>query len=212
MHFQLRRSLICSMRRRHPEWKKGEQPLGLSKMRELAAAARDVGRDPVKTNFTDQDRSIVRSFIESRKQMGTPRRESFLGLCGLLGRRLDASHWHLLDTVDKVRNSAFPRGWSPDTKGSGTNGLDQQMFWTGGSRVRSVRGGDKPDFLQECGYSASLVTRWVKRLDKAAYRASLEVGSLWFLVLLFWVLFSGLICPQASRSYYLFFITCSLTT
>ena len=98
---------------RPPEWKKGEQPLGLSKMRELAAAARDVGRDPVKTNFTDQDRSIVRSFIESRKQLGTPRRESFLGLCGLLGRRLDASHWHRLDTVDKVSNPHFLVGGHP---------------------------------------------------------------------------------------------------
>ena len=109
--------------KRQPEWKEGEQP-GLSKMRELVASARDAGRDPVKTNFTDQDRSIVRSFIESRKQLGTPRRESFLGLCSLLGRRLDASHWHLLDRVDKVRNLHFLVGGHPIRKDR------EQTDWT----------------------------------------------------------------------------------
>ena len=108
---------------RHPEWKEREQ-LELSKMRELVAGARDAGRDPVKTNFTDQDRSIVQSFIESQKQQETTRRKSFLGLCSLLGRHLDASLWYLLDVADRVSNLHFLVGGHPVRKDR------EQTDWT----------------------------------------------------------------------------------
>ena len=84
----------------------------LWKMRKLVADARDVGRDPVKITFTNRERSIARSFIESKKLSGTPRHDSLVRLPGLLGLRLDASLWHLLDNANKVGNLTFLVGGS----------------------------------------------------------------------------------------------------
>ena len=72
--------------------------LGL--MKELADGARNVkpiSREPVKTQFTKDERGIVRHFFRSQKRnLDSDRMKSFLALCPLLGKHLDASKWHLL--------------------------------------------------------------------------------------------------------------------
>ena len=83
--------------------------LGLSKMRELADGARAIKRNPVKTQFIEDEREIVRHFFNSQhnRGLGSKRMRSFLALCKLLGEPLDASRWHCLEDADIVGNLHF---------------------------------------------------------------------------------------------------------
>lgn len=73
----------------------------------LVQEAKKVGRDPVKVDFKACEREVVRRFFERKKRKGTPRRESFLRLCDLLGRRLDRRGWKDLFEANKVNNLPF---------------------------------------------------------------------------------------------------------
>ena len=83
--------------------------LRLSEMNELAAGARSVGRDPVKTQFTEFERGIVKHFFFSQtkrdppqaRELDSDRMQSFFALCTLLGEPLDASKWPLLENAAK---------------------------------------------------------------------------------------------------------------
>ena len=70
----------------------------------LVQQAKKVGRDPVKVDFEACEKEVVRRFIDRRKRKGTPRRESLLRMCDLLGRRLDRRGWKDLFEADKVNN------------------------------------------------------------------------------------------------------------
>ena len=73
----------------------------------LVQEAKKVERDPVKVDFKACEREVVRRFFERKKRKGTPRRESFLRLCDLLGRRLDRRGWKDLFEANKVNNLQF---------------------------------------------------------------------------------------------------------
>ena len=104
----------------------------LSEMNKLAAGARSAGRDPVKNQFTKDEKGIVEHFFRSQteRKLNSDRMNSFLSLCRLLGEPLDASKWHLLEDTDIVGNLRFLVGG--DTVKS--DGLRSGAIWLQGSR------------------------------------------------------------------------------
>ncbi len=111
--------------------------LGLSKMRELAYGAQNVkpvSRNPVKTQFTEDEREIAKGFFRSQRSRNprSMRMRSFLNLCKLLGEPLDASNWHLLEDADIVGDLHFLVG-----KGTVKSGNDWQLKCLGLAEVES---------------------------------------------------------------------------
>ena len=90
--------------------------LDLSKMEELAAGAPRVGRMPVKTRFSVDERRIVKDFFFSLcppRKAGSRRMRSFFALCDLLGDPLDSSTWNRLENTDIVGDLDFLVGRGP---------------------------------------------------------------------------------------------------
>ena len=85
--------------------------IGLSDLRALADGARAVKRNPVKTHFIQYERRIVEDFFRSqpRRDLSSDRMRSFLALCGLLGKPLDASDWHRLEYAVKGAKAELMR-------------------------------------------------------------------------------------------------------
>lgn len=101
----------------------------LDELNGLVVDAYRAGREPVKIDFTDEDKAEIKRFFEQWKRRGTSRRESFLWLCDLLGERLHPSNWERLYACVKV---------------SGTDGLD---FLVGGHKIRENR--EKTDWTNK---------------------------------------------------------------
>ena len=93
----------------------------LSDLQALAIGARNVKRNPVKTQFTKDERRIVKHFFNSQhnRDLSSKRMRSFLALCDLLGEPLDASSSHRLEDADIVGDLHFLVGG--DTVKSGND-------------------------------------------------------------------------------------------
>ena len=110
----------------------------------LVAGARKVNRNPVKTQFTDQEREIVKGvFTDIFRRRGSRRknirRDSLLRLCDLLGKPLNSKNWRALlspNRANKVKNLPFLVGGDRVKKGQR---LGTQVFRIIG-RSRSSRG------------------------------------------------------------------------
>ena len=110
--------------------------LGLSKMKKLADGARNVkpmSREPVKTQFTGNERGIVEDFCRSQytRDLSSDRMRSLLALSSLLGKPLDDSNGHLLKDADIVADLHFLVGG-----GTVKSGNDWQLKCLGLAEVK----------------------------------------------------------------------------
>ena len=134
-HWYRRHRPVDSPRKRFLN-RRREQMLDLTKMKELANGAQSVkpvSRTPVKTQFTEDERETARYFYLSQHSRSphSMRMRSFFNLCKLLGERLDASNWHLLEAADIVGDLHFLVG-----KGTVKSGNDWQLKCLGLAEVR----------------------------------------------------------------------------
>ncbi len=118
--------------------------LSLSNMRELADGARRVGREPVKTRFTEHERAIVKYFFKSQqnRDLSSKRMRSFLALRKLLGKPLDASSSLCLEDADIVGDLHFLVGGGTVKSGNdwqlkclGLAEVDDGQFVVGLNRI-----------------------------------------------------------------------------